>query len=99
MGKKTQNVAWTFVGTHAQFTQFLNASGVASALDIDEVTQTELVVATVDKKGNRGKKSFPYGSNTNEEQVLYKRKGYTSFMCTKSLVQFQTDCKLGEITL
>jgi len=96
--KHTQNIARTFVGTYAQYQKFLSNPGVPAALDIEEVTEDEIQVKTVDKKGNTGSKSFPYGKDSEAQQVLYKRNGFTSFMCTKSLEQFQVDCKLhGEI--
>jgi len=96
--RQTQNIARTFVGTHAQFQLFLRKAGVAATLGIQAVSDDEIQVDTIDKKGNKGSKTFPYGQDTGAQQVLYKRQGYTSFMCTKSLEQFQVDCKLhGEM--
>lgn len=96
--KTTQNIDRTYVGTGDQFQELFNAEGVKESLGIASVTAEEIVVWTVDKKGNKGSQTFPYGRQPGVQQVLYKRNGFTSFMCFKPLSQFTEECILhGEI--
>jgi len=96
--KATQNIDRTYVGNSEQFNKFFNTPGVKESLGIQKVTDEEIQVGTVDKKGYKGNQTFPYGKQAGIEQVLYKRNGYTSFMCFKELAQFATDCRLhGQI--
>jgi len=96
--KVTQNIDRTYVGNSEQFEEFFNTPGVKESLGIQTVTSEEIQVVTLDKKGYKGTQTFPYGKQGRVEHVLYKRNGYTSFMCFKQLSQFAADCHLhGQI--
>jgi len=96
--KTTQNIDRTYVGTGDQFQELFNTEGVKESLDIAKVTEDEIVVWTLDKKGNKGTQTWPYGKQPGVQQVLYKRNGFTSFMCFKPLSQFEEECILhGQI--
>merc|ERR1712129_546738 len=96
--KETQNIDRTYVGTGDQFQELFNTPGVQESLDIAKVTDDEIVVWTLDKKGNKGTQTWPYGKQPGVQQVLYKRNGFTSFMCFKPLSQFEEECILhGQI--
>lgn len=99
--KETQNIERTFVGSPSQIKTFLAHEGVKESLNISSVGSegdpNQVVVKTLDNKGNRGSQTFTLGDQ-DTEQVLYKRKGFTSFMCVKALPQFEEDCVLhGQI--
>lgn len=97
--KTTRNLDLTFVGTPSQIKQFLETPGVKESLDINNVEGNEIHVKTIDKKGHVGTKTFNLGDADDVEQVLYKRNGYSSFMCIKPLSLFEKDCVLqGQVT-
>jgi len=96
--KETLNIDRTYVGTCEQFNRFLSNEGVPRSLGIENFVDNDIQVRTLDKKGNTGTQTFSFGTDDGVEQVLYKRNGFTSFMCVKSLTQFAVDCSLnGEI--
>lgn len=97
--KSTQNIDRTYIGTSVDFKKFLAIEGVMASLGIQSVNDNDITVSTVDKKGNKGTQTFTWGDSETAEQVLYKRNGFTSFMCVKSRTQFEEDCHVhGEIT-
>lgn len=97
--KSTQNIDRTYIGTSVTFKKFLAIEGVMASLGIQSVSDNDIIVSTVDKKGNKGTQTFTWGDSETAEQVLYKRNGFTSFMCVKSRTQFEEDCHVhGEIT-
>jgi len=79
--KSTQNIQRTYVGTPRQLKRFLDVEGVKESMGIESVVGNEVKVRTLDKKGNKGTQSFTLGDEGDVEQVLYKRNGFTSFMC------------------
>lgn len=96
--KTTQNIDRVYVGTGDQFKALFNVKGIKESIGITQVTEDEIIVETIDKKGHRGAHTWPYGKHPEVQQVLYKRKGFTSFMCLKPLSQFEAECTLhGQI--
>lgn len=100
--KSTQNIDRTYVGTPSQLKTFFAKEGVKETLGITSVGSdgdpNKIVVATKDRRGKRGSQTFTLGGQDDEPQVIYKRNGFTSFTCVKSLPQFEKDCLLhGEI--
>merc|ERR1712039_982297 len=102
--KQTTNRDRVYVGTTAEIKAFLAKQGVKEALEIDSVNGNEvqsqaiqagrkMVVCTLPGK-KTGVKKFMLSTNPEEIQMLYKRKGYTSFMCIKPKVNFEEDCML-----
>merc|ERR1712039_281758 len=88
--KETKNIQRVYVGTPLQFFEFFDKQGVKEALGIKSIDRSSnvIVVSTTDKKGNKGTQKFTLGTDPDAEQVLYRRNGYTSFTCLKSMEQF-----------
>jgi len=94
--KSTKNVQRVYVGKPSQLLAFLDGEGVKEALGVLSVDhdKNEFTVSTMDKKKQKGTKKFTLGSDADEDQVLYRRNGFTSFLCCKSKQLFLQDCQL-----
>jgi len=102
--KKTANFQQVYVGTTPQLQAFLSTKGVKEALKIESINGREvetevwqagkkvLVCSLPGKK--TGVKKFALSDDPEAVQVLYRRKGYTSFMCFKPQTNFEVDCLL-----
>merc|ERR1712113_688419 len=94
--KETRNIQRVYMGKPPQMLDFLEGEGVKETLGVLSVDRTtnEFVVATLDKNKRQGTQKFSLGTDPEEDQVLYRRNGFTSFLCCKSKQQFSRDCKL-----
>lgn len=94
----TQVYERTYVGTAAELKRFMGHPGVKECLGILKAEGDGFEVSTTNEKGSRGKQIFSFGRDDQSRYVLYKRDGFTSFMCLKTLEQFEEEALLhGEL--
>jgi len=100
---KRANRQQVYVGTTSQFQEFFAKPGVMDALAINSFSRSDNKVRTAAvQKGKKylcgcilcpgkktGQREFLLSDSPTELQVMYKRNGYTSFMCFKPMRNFE----------